>query len=161
MPTLGTDAGTAPHLAGITMSLLNPFAGLRHLGKVPRFLADLVADLRFLFEPDLSPTGKRPPREWFGDEAAYQAAVHKLKREHQFRVVRQAVRKQLIRRSLWNRFGICYRLLGPLVMLCGVAVTLLHLMAIGSRPEILDFPWGFIGLAAASLIVTARLLLGR
>jgi hypothetical protein len=140
------------------MSLFNPFAGLRHLDKVPRFLADLYADLRFLAEPDLCPTGKRPPREWFGDEAAYQAAVHKLERAHQFRVVGQAVRKQLIRRSLWNRFGICYRLLGPLAILFGVAVTLLHLMAIGRRPEILDFPWGVIGFAAVGLLVIAEVL---
>jgi hypothetical protein len=143
----------------MTMSFLNPFAGLRHLGKVPRFLSDLVADLRFLFEPDLRPAGKRPPREWFGDEAAYEAAVRQIEREHLFMVARQAVRKQLVRRTLWSRFEICYRLLGPFVIFFWIGVILLHLMAIGRRPEILDFPWGLIGLAVAGLIVAARLLL--
>jgi hypothetical protein len=71
------------------------------------------------------------------------------------------VRKQIIRRTLWPRFEICYRLLGPFVVFFWIGVIVLHLMAIGRRPEILDFPWGLIGLAAASLIVTARLLLRR
>lgn len=141
------------------MSLFNPFTGLRHLGKVPRFIAGLVADIRFLFAADLSRNGSRPPREWFRDDAAYAAAIKQLEREHLFRVVRQAVRKQFIRQTLWSRLGICYRLLGPFVILFWIGVFFLHLMAIGRRPEILDFPWGPVGFAGAALIVVANILM--
>jgi hypothetical protein len=147
------------HLAGTTMSLLNPFAGLRHLGKVPRFLANLSADIRFLWSADISLSCKRPPREWFRDQGAYKAAVAQLDREQLFRVARQAVRKQLIRRTLWPRFGICYLLLGPVVIFFWIGVVLLHLMALGSCPDLLDVPWGIIGLAAGFLIVTAQILM--
>lgn len=141
------------------MSLLNPLTGLRNLGKVPRFLSDLVADIRFLFSADLSLESNRPPREWFRDNAAYAAAIKQLQREHLFRVVHQAVRKQFIRQTLWSRIGICYGLLGPFVIFFWIGVVFLHLMAIGCRPELLDLPWGQIGLAAAGLILIANLLM--
>lgn len=117
------------------MSLLNPFSGLQHLHLVPRFLQELRDDLTVLFAKDLSLIGKLPKRGQFGDDASHVAAVATVARLHRFAFVRQTVRKQYIRESLWTRFGICYGLLGPLVVLFWSGVIIFHIACAMQSPR--------------------------
>lgn len=116
------------------MSLLNPFAGLRNLNKVPAFLRELRADLRALRAKDLPWTVQVPARNRFQDDAQHAAAVAALIREQKFAVVRQQVHKAHIRATLWHRFGICYMLLGPLSFGLSIAIVIMHVVCFMEAP---------------------------
>lgn len=119
------------------MSLLNPFAGLRHLNKVPAFLRELLADVRALRAKDLPWVVPVPVRSKFADDAQHAAAVATLVRDHRFAVVRQQVRKAQVRATLWPRLGICYRLLGPVSFAFSILIVVMHVVCF------MEAPWLF------------------
>jgi hypothetical protein len=79
--------------------------GLPH--RISIFLHALRDDILVLFAKNLPREVTFPDRKAFRDAATYAATVRELGRRHHFAVVQQAVRKQMIRESLWPRFYRC------------------------------------------------------
>src|SRR5208282_3676156 len=115
------------------MSFLHPLDALR---QVPGFLHTLETDLRFLAAPDLPRTMAAPPRDNFVDEGCYGMAVVELRRQYMFAVVRQAVRKQEIRQSLWPRFLTCWMLAAPLTFPLCMLLPVIWVSYMWSNPQI-------------------------
>jgi len=135
------------------MSHLTPLAGFAQLRHVPQFIGNLRADLAVLFTPDLPKAMVPPARENFSDDAFYCAAVKNLARQYKFLVLREAVRKQGIRESLWPRFVACWYLGAPLSFSFCVVLAIIWVSCAWINPRIyqqfaLVFPFCMLALIA-------------
>ena len=108
-------------------------------GRVGTFFRHLVADLRILFADNLSWTISVPTSVKGLGPGELAAAVAQAKRRHKIAVLRQAVHKQLIRETLWEKVGILWLLLGPLTVLLMIMAGLSWFACVMARPEILDW----------------------
>jgi hypothetical protein len=115
------------------MSLLDPFAGLSQLRKVPQFFRELRGDLRFLLTPDISPDITLPPRSTFADDGTYHTAIQEWGRCQKFAAVRQAAQKQVIRESLWPRFCVCFCLAAPVAFPLGMLIEIMRVACLLSN----------------------------
>jgi hypothetical protein len=108
-------------------------------GRVGSFFRHLVADLRILFADDLPWTVSVPTSVKGLGPGELAAAVTEAKRRHKIAVLRQAVHKQLILETLWEKVGIVWLLFGPLTVLLMIIAGVSWMACVMARPEILDW----------------------
>jgi hypothetical protein len=117
----------------------NRFLGLIHPGMIPKFLGDLLTDLRFLVSDDIPQTFVLPVRGSFSDDARYHAAIQELRRLRKFAIVREAIIKHEIRESLGRRFCTLWLSGGPITLLFCIVVASNWLSCLMANPHIADW----------------------
>jgi hypothetical protein len=120
---------------------MKPYGQFRvmiHHRRLPKFIGDLQADLRFLASKDLPHTFAPPARRNFSDDARYYAALEELKRLRKFAIVREAVIKHEIRESLGPRFW-SLKFSSPIMLSFCIAIVLEWLGCLLANPHIADW----------------------